>query len=95
MHVHPHVTRRSHARLAGVEPHADPDRAPGRPAMRREPLLRLGGRCHRVTSGREGDEEGVALSVGLMAIPLREDCSQEFALIGQDGSVVVAQLTEE
>jgi hypothetical protein len=54
-----------------------PHSVSGRPVMRFERLLRLGGRGDRASSRREGEEEGVALSIDPFAVPLREDRSQE------------------
>src|SRR5581483_6581250 len=91
VHVGAHVALVGQVRRAGVEPHADADRAA---AKRR---LRLPRRLGRVDGGREGDAEGISLGIHLDATVPREGLAQQAAVLGERlgvglGAEVVQQL---
>jgi len=87
--VDPDVALLGDERLPRVDAHANADR----------PLdecgLRLTGRYERVSRPREGDEEGVALSVDLDAAAPLERLAQRPSVIGERIRVGVAQLVEQ
>ena len=58
------------------------------------PLSRRGG-GDGVLGAREGDEEGVALCVDLVAAGLLEGAPQQALVLGEDLAVLVAQLLEQ
>ena len=78
-----------HERLAGVDAHANADRAAGQ----RVPSRRGGG--ERVRGFVEGDEERVALCVHLDAVIRSESPPQLVAMLGQSRRVAVAELVQQ
>ena len=78
-------------RLSGVQAHSYANRASGR-----ERALRCDRCCDGVGCTLEGDEEGIAFSIDLVAAMGLEDLTQETAVLGAEvaerGAVTPRQL---
>lgn len=57
--------------------------------------LSLDDAIERIQGAREGDEEGVALRVDLVAVVGKNRRPQQVALVGQDGGILLAQALEQ
>ncbi len=90
VHVHPDVASVGQVRRAGVDAHADPDRACGKALERR------GRRLERSGRSRERDEERVTLRVDLDTPLGAERLTQEAAMLRQSVGVRVgAELVQQ
>ena len=72
-----------------------PAPSPIRPLVPCERSLALGGRRHRVLRARKGDEEGISLSVDLLAPGRRESLSQQALVLAEHRLIPLAQTLEE
>ena len=81
--------------LACVDPHSNLDVHGLWPLVGEERKLSFDGSKHRLARAREGDEEGIALRVDLVAAVSRERCAQQPLMLGEHPLVPVAELLHE
>jgi hypothetical protein len=95
MHAEAEVALLGDRGLARVHAHADAQRRTCRPLVSVQRALGCGCGCNGVLGPLEGDEEGVALGVDLLASVLFEGRSQEPVMVGTRFAVTLAQLLEQ
>jgi hypothetical protein len=76
---------------AGMDTHPYFDRHPFRPVVREQRVLRVHSAVHCVARAPEGDEEGVALRVDLVAVMRGERRPQDPLVLGEHLLVAVAE----
>ena len=89
VHVETHVAFAREYRLAGMDPHANPDRA------HREGGLSDPRRLDRVTRSSEGEEERVTLRVDFDASVRRRRLTKDPAVLGEHVDVVIPQFVKQ
>ena len=95
MNVEPDVVAVEQSRLAGVETHADADRAARRPRVLGERTLSGGRSRDGVRRARECDEERIALGVDLVAVVGAERLPEEAAVRLEQLVVTVTRLVQQ
>jgi hypothetical protein len=89
VNVHPDVALVRPQRLTCVDPNANPNRSSC------ELALSVGGRSDCIARTGEGNKERVTLRVDLGAPVLGESLSQDSAVVGEDGCVVITEVVEQ
>ena len=95
MHSDADVALPSDGRLPGVQAHPHSHHVVAvRPVVGGKSALREYGRSERGVRGREREEEGLALVIDLTAASLFDRFPQDLLMLGEDGSVPLAQLLQ-
>ena len=95
MHSEADVPLFSDGRLPRVQTHPHSHLVAVRPVVGGKSSLRVYGGSERGVRRRECEEEGLALVVDLTAASLFDRFPQDLLMLGEDGSVPLAQLLQE
>jgi hypothetical protein len=95
VHIEAHVGATGQTAFAGMESHPNPDGSIGRPLVRGQGALCVGGRGHRVRHQGEDGEEGIALVQGLDPVVVADGPAHDLVMLSEHAGPAIPQPTSQ
>ena len=95
VHIEAHICATGQATFTSMESHPNPDGSTGRPLVRGQGALRVGGRGHGVRRQGEDGKEGIALIQGLDPVVVADGPAHDLVMLSEDAGPAIPQPTSE